>query len=62
MARRRKVAGLDLLTDLPRKLEVLERELAVQRAALDRLKEIGTPRRGLPAEKADRSDVTSDRF
>jgi len=39
MARRRRTAaGMDSLEDLARKAKILERELAVQRDALDRLK------------------------
>lgn len=41
MARRRRTAaGLESLADLARKTEILERELAVQRQALDRLREM----------------------
>ncbi len=42
MARRR-TANADPFEDLDRKLEILEQELAVQRAALDRLKELAAP-------------------
>jgi hypothetical protein len=47
MARRRRpAAGLEPFADLARKVQILERELAVQRQALDRLKELGpAPRR-----------------
>ena len=45
MARRRNLAPGDPLADLARKVEVLEREMATQRAALDKLKAMGTPRR-----------------
>jgi hypothetical protein len=39
MARRRRTAaGMDSLQDLARKTEILERELAVQRQAIERLK------------------------
>lgn len=44
MARRRGPAGADPLADLAKKTEILEQELAVQRAALDRLKEMASPR------------------
>lgn len=39
--RRRMVQGVESLQDLARKLEVLERELAVQRSAMDKLKQLG---------------------
>lgn len=46
--RRRMVQGVESSQDLARKLEVLERELAVQRAAMEKLKQLGakpvTPR------------------
>lgn len=46
MARRRRTAvGSDSLEELARKAEILERELALQREALDKLKEMGTARR-----------------
>ncbi len=42
MARRRgTTASTDPLQDLARKTEILERELAVQRAAIEKLKELG---------------------
>lgn len=41
MARRPKSAGIDPFADLTKKVEILEREMAVQRAALDRLKAMG---------------------
>lgn len=42
MARRRRTAaGLESLTDLARKSEILERELAVQREALEKLRQMG---------------------
>jgi hypothetical protein len=44
MARPRKPTGLDPLSDLDRKAAILEREMLVQRAAMDRLKEIATTR------------------
>jgi hypothetical protein len=44
MSRRSKVIGLDSSANLARKVEILEREMAAQRAALDRLKEMGSPR------------------
>jgi len=39
--RRRMVQGVESSQELARKLEVLERELAVQRTAMEKLKEIG---------------------
>ncbi len=44
--RRRSVQGVESSQELARKLEVLERELAVQRAAMAKLKLLG------PSEKA----------
>lgn len=46
MARRHQpAAGMDSFEDLARKVEILERELAVQQKALDRLKQMGpTPK------------------
>lgn len=43
MSRRRAAASDDPFADLERKVEILEREMAVQRAALDRLKELASP-------------------
>lgn len=53
--RRRMVQGVESSQDLARKLEVLERELAVQRTAMERLKELGireSDRRSTRAEGA----------
>lgn len=44
--RRRMVQGVESSQELARKLEVLERELAVQRTAMEKLKLLG------PSEKA----------
>jgi len=44
--RRRMVQGVESSQDLERKLQILERELEVQRAAMEKLKLLG------PAEKA----------
>ena len=42
MARRRRTAaGIESLADLARKSEILERELAVQRQALEKLRQMG---------------------
>ena len=41
--RRRMVQGVESSQELARKLEVLERELAVQRAAMEKLKLLGPP-------------------
>ncbi len=38
---RRGMANVDPFADLAKKVEILEQEMAIQRAALDRLKEIG---------------------
>jgi hypothetical protein len=46
MARRRVALGLESSADLARKVAVLERELAVQRDALEKLKEMGKPASG----------------
>lgn len=56
MARRPRTAGPDLLADLAKKLDVLEREMRVQRAAMDRLKQIGlpAPRRPKPSPSPSR--------
>ena len=43
MARRRGPASVDPFADLEKKVEILEREMAVQRAALDRLKKLASP-------------------
>jgi hypothetical protein len=62
MARRPGMAGPGPFADLAKKSEILEQELAVQRAALERLKALGSaPRRRLPAEKAHRPNVAFDR-
>ena len=46
MARRRRTAaGLESLEELARKAAILERELALQRQALDRLKQLAAPRK-----------------
>jgi hypothetical protein len=44
MARRPKRVGLESAADLARKIAILEREMAQQRAALDRLKQMGNGR------------------
>jgi len=44
MPRRAKAVGLDSSTDLARKVEILEREMATQREALERLKQMAAPR------------------
>jgi len=46
MARRHRAApGMDSIEDLARKIKVLEHEMAQQRKALDRLKQMGSERR-----------------
>lgn len=53
--RRRTVQGVESPQDLAKKLEVLERELDVQRAAMEKLKELGSPRKPpLPARGTPR--------
>lgn len=49
--RRRVVQGVESPQDMARKLEVLERELALQRAAMEKLKELG-PSRKAPRRKS----------
>ena len=45
MTRRRRTApGMDSLTGLAEKVKVLEREMALQRKALERLKQMGSER------------------
>jgi hypothetical protein len=41
--------GVESSQDMARKLEVLERELAVQRTAMERLKQLGPAGRPAPA-------------
>ena len=48
MARRSKASAADPFADLARKLEILEREMAVQRRALERLKEMAEAPREAP--------------
>jgi len=50
MARRQRAAAADPFADLAKKMEILEREMAVQRIALERLKQMGSPE--LPHERA----------
>jgi hypothetical protein len=42
------VQGVESSHELARKLEVLERELAVQRAAMEKLKQMGAPAKAKP--------------
>ena len=44
MARPRKASPSDLLSDLSRKTEILEREMSIQREAIERLKQLGRVR------------------
>jgi hypothetical protein len=46
MPRRRGTASVDPLADLAKKAEILEREMAAQRAALERLKELAASGEG----------------
>jgi hypothetical protein len=59
MARRPRTAGPDPLADLAKKADVLERELRMQRSAMERLKEIGapTPRRSKPSSNSTRKSA-----
>jgi hypothetical protein len=50
MARRSRSAATDPLADLARKLEILEREMALQREAMERLKAMRRPSRVEPEE------------
>lgn len=54
MARPRKAPGLDPFADLAKKIEILEREMSIQRAALDRLKSMSAPRQPLREEHPTR--------
>lgn len=60
MPRRRRPAGLECLDELARKTEILERELSLQRDAMQRLKEIGerhaSSRGGLSGPPLDSRD------
>lgn len=47
MARPRKAVPEDPFSDLSKKAEILEREMSTQRAAMDRLQQLGK-RRGQP--------------
>jgi hypothetical protein len=54
MPRRPRTVGIESALDLARKAEILEREMAAQRAALERLKELATNRQAdaeLPPKK-----------
>jgi hypothetical protein len=44
------VQGVESSQDLERKLEILERELEVQRAAMEKLKLLGPPGKPTPAQ------------
>jgi len=43
--RRRTTQGVESQQELASKLEILERELAVQRTAIEKLKELGAPQK-----------------
>jgi hypothetical protein len=63
MARRPGLAGTDPFADLPKKISILEREMLVQRAALERLKALGETRRtDLEVEKTHRANVAFNRL
>jgi hypothetical protein len=57
MGRRPKSVGLESTADLARKTEILEREMAAQREALDRLKQIGTPSRDSDRDQPSKRQV-----
>lgn len=59
MARRRGPASVDPFADLEKKAEILEQELAVQRAALDRLKEMAAPEPKTPFDRPSIPTVTT---
>jgi hypothetical protein len=59
MARPRKSLPSDL-ADLAKKTEILEREMTAQRAAIERLKQLGQVR-AQPLHAADRSTSTNAR-
>ena len=62
MARQPRTPGPNPFADLTKKLQILEREMAVQQAALARLKALGeAPRVELTAEETHRSDVALNR-
>ena len=44
MPRRPRTVGIESSLDLARKAEILEREMATQREAIERLKQLGTTR------------------
>ena len=55
MARRRAAAEMESLDDLARKVAILERELRIQRLALEKLRQMGpkrAPERAAPAKKS----------
>jgi hypothetical protein len=52
MARPRKALSSDPLSDLSKKTEILEREMTAQRAAIERLKQMGMRARPLRAGAA----------
>ena len=54
MARRLRTVGTESSFDLARNAEILERELAVQREALERLKQMGTSRHAQAEQGLDR--------
>jgi len=54
MTRRPRTVGTESSFDLARKAEILERELAVQRDAIERLKQMGTSRHAQTEQALDR--------
>jgi len=61
MARPRKALPSDPFRDLSKKTEILEREMTAQRAALERLKQIGTRATPLRAGAAADTSTTKRR-
>lgn len=61
MARPRKALPSDPFRDLSKKTEILEREMTAQRAALERLKQIGTRATPLRAGAAADTPTTKRR-
>jgi hypothetical protein len=51
MPRRRKPAGLECLVELARKAAILEREMSVQRDAIERLRERAVQPQDKPARR-----------
>jgi hypothetical protein len=59
MPRRRKPAGLECLVDLARKAAILEREMSMQREAIERLTENPSRRRDKSDQRASATPTPS---